>query len=139
LVGYTLLKPEEGLSLLRDTLKNPGNSFRRRFDALQAVRFLHDFRPDRAERKQLLEALWLLLDQRDIADLAIEALRRHRYAAATGRVLAVYDEQSPPIVRRAVIRFGLSFPGDPQAVEFTGRVRLEQPELVKDIEEFIKL
>jgi hypothetical protein len=139
LVGYTLLKPEAGVNLLYDILKNPKNSFAKRFDALRAVQFLHDFRPDRVKRKQMLEALCLTLNQDDCADIAVEALRQRNYSEPMKRVLALYREKSPPVMRWAVIRFALTFPKDPQAAEFLKRLRKEDPERVEDIEESLTI
>jgi len=139
LVGYTLLQPKAGMTLLGDTLKDSRKSFARRLDALQAVRFLHDFRPERVERQLLLEAMCLTLDQGDIMEVTVEMLRQLNYSKATERVLAGYSEQSPLVVRRVIIRFALSFPKDPRAVMFIVRLRQQQPEIVKDVEESMSL
>ncbi len=40
--------------------------------AWRAARFLHDFRPDLVDKKELAEGVAQLLSQKDIADLAAE-------------------------------------------------------------------
>ncbi len=140
LVGYTLLRPNEGTALLRGFLTQEKSRFMVRHAALRALRFLWDFRPDRVDRRQLQSALCVLLDQPDIADLAIEDLRKRNCAEEIVRVMDLYrkESHSAPIIRRAILRFALSCPRDPRAVEFVLGVRRDDPELVREVEESLE-
>jgi hypothetical protein len=133
LVGYTLLQPPEGRELLSGILKDSNKGFIERFTCLTALRFLHDFRPDRVNRAQFVDLLSPLLNQENIVDIAVEDLRRRGCSAPLDRVLAAYRDKAPPIVRHAVIRNALSFPGDSLAAEFVQRMRRQDPERVRDI------
>jgi hypothetical protein len=140
LAGYTLLKPQEGWVYINGLLKDPSKEFMLRYAALRAARFFWDSRPDVVPRKQLAEGVGALLDQSDVADLAIEDLRKWGQWDMTDRVLAIYDRKSHavPIVRRAVLRFALSSPA-PHATAFVDSMRKKDPDTVKDVEELLKL
>jgi hypothetical protein len=140
LAGYTLLRPKEGWTYTRAVLKDPQKEFMLRYAALRAVRFFWDSRPDVVERKDLADAVALLLDQGDIADLAIEDLRKWSQWTMTERVLRLYGQKSHdvPIVKRSIVRFALSSP-DPKAKAFIDEQRKRDPEMIKDAEELLRL
>ena len=141
LAGYTLLKPKEGWEYITGILGDPKKEFMLRYAALRSIRFFWDSRPDVIDKKKLLEGACLLLDQSDIADLAIEDLRKWKQKEVLGRVLALNDKSSHniPIVRRAILRYALSFQDQPPAAAFVKAARAKDNEWVKDVEELLKL
>src|SRR5947209_16736625 len=76
LAGYTMLQPKAGWEYIENILKDPSKEFMLRYAALRAVRFFWDSRPDILDKKDLVEGVCQLLEQSDIADLAIEDLRK---------------------------------------------------------------
>lgn len=141
LAGYAMLRPKEGWAYLRGILKEPSKEFMLRYAALRAARFFWDSRPDVIDRKELVEGVCELLDQGDIADLAIEDLRKWGRWEVADRVLALYGKKSHdiPIVRRAILRYALSCPNNTKAAAFVDAIRKKDPDLVKDTEELLKL
>jgi hypothetical protein len=140
LAGYTMLKPTEGWAYLRDILKDPSKEFIVRYSALRAVRFLHDSRPDVVPEKELISGACLLLEQGDIADLAIEDLRKWNRWEVADAVLGLFGKKSHdvPIIRRAILRYALSCP-QKKAEVFVDNLRKKDAEMVKDTEELLKL
>lgn len=140
-VGLTLLRSKEGLVLMRKTLSDAKQEFAVRYAALRALRFLADFRPDVLSRAQIAAAIELGLDQPDLADLAINALLALRDKNSLERVLAVpaRKDHDIPIIRRAVLRFALTFRDDPAASRFVETMRAKDQELVAALEELLKL
>jgi hypothetical protein len=112
-----------------------------RYAALRTVRFLWDSRPDLVGKKELTAAMGLLLDQSDIADLAIEDLRKRECWEVADRVLALQKTESfkIPIVRRAVLRFALSCKGNTAAAAYVAEQRKKDAQAVADAEELLKL
>jgi hypothetical protein len=142
LAGYTMLKPKEGWAYTRGILSDPSKEFMLRYAALRAGRFFHDSRPDVVGTKDVLAGVSALLDQSDIADLAIEDLRRWACWDLSGKILGLYGKKSHdiPIIRRAVLRFALSCPPQMEATTaFIADQRKKDPEMVKDAEELLKL
>ncbi len=140
LAGYTMLKPKEGWSYIQGILKDPKKEFMLRYAALRAARFFHDSRPDVIDKKELVKGVCLLLDQSDVADLAIEDLRKWGCWDVADRVLGLANKKSHdvPIVQRAILRYALSCP-DKKAAAFVTTMRQKNAEMVKDVEELLKL
>ncbi len=140
LAGYTMLQPKDGWAYLVGTLKDSSKEFMLRYAALRAVRFFWESRPDVVQTKELVDGVCQLLDQSDIADLAIEDLRKWGRWEVADRVLALYGKKSHdiPIVRRSILRYALSCP-DKKTAAFVEEHRKRDPEMVKDTEELLKL
>jgi hypothetical protein len=141
LVGYTLLRPKEGLAQVRKVASQGKEEFMLRYQALKALRFLGRERPDVLPRAQLIEASCLMLEQPDIADLIIEDMRRLAEGSILDRVLSLYGKKEfdIPIIRRAIIRFALTLSKNPKAAQFVEERRAEDPEGVEAVEEALKL
>jgi hypothetical protein len=140
LAGQVLLQPREGLEYLRGLLSNPKREFPLRYAALKAVRFFHDSRPDVIDPKDTVLAAALLLEQKDICDLAIEDLRKWKcWDDYTTYILKLKDRPTHdlPIVRRAVLRFMLCSPL-PEAKAYVAEVRKVDEDLVTTAEELLK-
>lgn len=135
LSGYIELKPREGWELAHKLLGNERRPFTERLSVLGTLRFYHGWKPDDS-RRDVLKGLAVLLPQGDIADLAVEDLRRWQLWDLTTDVLALYGKKShdAPILQRALLRYALSCP-KPEADRFVAQRRKEDPELIKDIEE----
>lgn len=140
LAGYVMLKPAEGWAYVRSVLKDPSKEFMLRFAALRTARFFMDSRPEVVPPQEVLDGVASMLDQADIADLAIEDLRKWKRWDAADRVLALTSKPSHdiPIVKRTILRYALSCP-KPEAAAFVEAMRKKDSETVKDVEELLKL
>jgi hypothetical protein len=146
LAGYVMLKPKEGWAYTLDLLKDGKKEFMLRYASLRAVRFLWDSRPDLIAKKELEAGMAVLLDQSDIADLAIDDLRKRECWDMADRVLALQKTKSYeiPIVRRAILRFALSCKDHDKdkskaAAAYVAEQRKNDPQMVADAEELLKL
>jgi hypothetical protein len=141
LAGYVLLDRKEGWDFLRSVISNPKEEFLVRYSALKAVRFFVDLRPDVIARGPLIDAACTLIRQPDIADLAIEDLRKWKCWDRTDEVLGLQGTpgfKKLPIIRRAVLRFALSCPKE-VAVQYVKEQRSKDPQGVADAEELLQL
>jgi hypothetical protein len=138
LSGYIYLRQKEGWELACAVLQEPRQPFARRVAVLGALRFYHAWRP-RESGEPILRCLDVLINQPDMADLAIEDLRRWQMWDLTGNVLAQFakESHSAPITRRAILRYGLSCP-DPAARDFIASQRKLNAGLVADVEESLQ-
>jgi hypothetical protein len=139
LTGYVLLRPREGWAYVRGLL-DPTGDFQLRLMGFREIQFLDSTRPGLVPRKDLLAGLRILLDQADFADLPIEYLRRQRCWELTGQILPLFTRESykEPSMRGAILRYALQCPG-PQARKFVAAARRDDPALVADMEELLKL
>lgn len=139
LLGYTLLRPKEGWAHLRSILGEPALAFSVRYEAFKAIRILGGARQGVVKHEEWLDGVLLLLGQGDIADLAVEELRRHKCWEPAEQVLGYYgkDSHAVPIVRRTIIRYALSCPEKPIVKDFLAARRKERPDLVRQIKEIM--
>jgi hypothetical protein len=133
--GYIHLKPEEGWRLALDMLRESSKDFQVRFAVLRTLRFYYGWKPQES-KAGVLRGLASVLPQGDLADLAIEDLRRWQLWDLTDDVLAQYGKKShdAPLMRRAIIRYAMCCP-KPRAAEFVAQRRRDDPEAVRDVEE----
>ena len=136
--GFIQLKPDEGWRLALDILRDPSKEFRKRDAVLRTLRFYYGWKP-KDVKENVLKGLASALPQGDLADLAIEDLRRWRLWDLTDDVLAQYGKKShdAPLMRRAIIRYALSCP-KPSAAEFITQRRRDDAEAVRDVEEALQ-
>lgn len=138
LSGYIHIRPKEGWQLAQDILRDSKRPFNQRCAVIGTVRFYHRWKGKEIDR-EALRAFGVLLDQGDIADMAIEDLRQWKLWELTPSVLAQYGKKShdAPIMRRAIIRYALCCPRE-EAARFIGQRRKQEPDLVKDVEESLE-
>ena len=140
LAGYVMLAKKEGWDYLRAMLQDPKKEFGTRYAALRAARFFYDFRPDVVAKKDVIDAVALLLDESEIADLAIEDLRKWQVWSLADRILALKDKKSHdiPIIKRSILRYALQCPTD-AAKAFVAERRKQDPDAVQSAEELLNL
>ncbi len=137
-----MIDPKGGWEFTKGLMKDSGKEFLIRYAALRATRFIHAYRPDLVKSEELAEGVAPLLNQNDISDLAIDDLRKWGCSDMTPRVLALRDSdayRTTPVVRRAVLRFALSFPTVAADQTFVTAQRQADPQGVADVEELLKL
>src|SRR5262249_20144453 len=142
LAGYVMLEPKGGWKYVREILNDSSKEFLLRYAALRCARFFWEFRPDGVDKKDLVEGIALLIDQDDIADLAIEDLRKWKRWEMTDKILGLFDKKSHdiPIIRRAILRFALNAPKEQtKAAEFVQAQKKKDAEWVKDVDELLQL
>jgi hypothetical protein len=136
--GYINLKPREGWELARKILADKKLPFPPRYAAVRTLRFYHGWKP--AESKtEILRGFDSLIEDGEMADLAVEDLRQWQTWDLTGKVLAQFGKPShnAPIIRRTIIRYALCCPL-PAARQFVETVRRQDPNTVRDLEEGLK-
>jgi hypothetical protein len=136
--GYIQLRPEEGWTLALDLLRDSSKDFQIRFAVVRTLRFYHGWKPEECKAR-VLRGLAAVLPQGDIADLAVEDLRRWQMWDLTDDVLALYGKKShdAPLMRRAIVRYAMSCP-KPKAKDFVAQRRRDEPDLVRDVEESLQ-
>ena len=138
LAGYITLRPKEGWALTYELLGDEKQSFLVRYATVRTLRFLHNTRPVES-RSQVLHGLRLMIPQAELADMAISDLCKWKVWDHTALVLAQYGKASheTPIVKNSIVRYALTCPL-PEARSFVDRLRKQDPDLVRDIEDDLR-
>ncbi len=145
LAGYVMLDKTAGWNYLLGIIGNPKKDFSERYAGLRTVRFFWESRPDVIPRAQVLDAMKVLMDQSDLADLPIEDLRKWRTWELTPVVLGYAARESHggiPIVRRSILKFALAAqqadPTNKAAADFVAAARQRDARQVEFLETLLK-
>lgn len=138
LAGYITMRPQEGWAFAHDALKNDKNKFVLRYAVLRTMRFFYNAHPDETAA-QVLHGEGLAIAHTDISDVAIQDLIRWKRWEHTKLIVSCYDKSShkSPIVKNSIVRYALACP-QPEARALVERVRRQDPELVRYLEEELK-
>ena len=100
LAGYIELRPKQGWDLAVDILRDSRRPFPDRMAVLGTLRFYHGWKSEQV-RNEVVRGLGVLLEQGDIADMAINDLRTWQYWDLTADVLAQYGKKThdAPLMR----------------------------------------
>lgn len=136
--GLIELRPEQGWAMVQQILRDPKRPFSDKFSALGTLRFYHACKPTES-RKEIALSLSAVVEFGDMADMAIEDLRRWQWWELTKTVLAQYAKPThvAPLVRRSIIRYALCCP-EAEAGEFVKARRLAEPDVVKQVEQALE-
>jgi hypothetical protein len=138
--GYIHLRPREGWDLAMKILQDDKKPFAVRFAVVRTLRFYHNWKQEES-KDNILRGEHIILSQSDIADMAIEDLRRWQLWDLTPDVLALHGKKGfdAPILRQAILRYALSCPqSDVAAAAFVAERRKQDPDGVKDAEDALK-
>jgi hypothetical protein len=135
LCGYISLRPADGWDLVARALADGRRPITERLAVSRTLRFFHSWKPAES-RAHVLRGLGVMVADGDLADLAVEDLRRWKVWDLTDAVLAQYGKAShaAPIVKRTIGRYALCCPL-PQARRFVQELRRQDPGMVRDLEE----
>ncbi len=114
LAGYVMITPKDGWKYVSEIFKDSSKDFMLRYAALRTARFLWDFRPDLVAKKNIVATVVPMMTQEDIADLAIEDLRKWQRWEMLAKVLALFDDKSldKPIIKRLDPSLCLELPAE---------------------------
>jgi hypothetical protein len=138
--GYIQLKPRDGWELAMKTLQDEKKPFALRYAVVRTLRFFHNWKPEDT-KETILRGEGIILGQIDVADMAIEDLRRWQMWELTPDVLALHGKKGfdAPILRQAILRYALSCPkSEVAAAAFVAERRKQDPDGVSDAEDALK-
>jgi len=143
LAGYILVDQNNGWKYTKSLITSNTNDFSKRHAGLRTIRFLWDTHMGHIPKEELLSTMEQFVNQGDIADMAIDDLRKWKQWMFTDRILqqSKRDTHIGALVQRAVLRYMLSCPHDkyPGAKDYVEAVRKINPEKIKDAQEILDL
>lgn len=142
LAGYTVLDPKAGQELLAGVIADRKKDFSTRYAALRTVRFFHTYRPELLKTDALVDMMKALVGQDDIADIAIDDLRKWKAWDETKFVLGFVGQESHNslINKRAILRFAIQAAeaGKDDAKAYVAKARADNPDRVKETEDLLR-
>ena len=139
LAGYMQKKPREGWALLQTILADGKKPLLLRLAVLRTLRYNQGANP-KESRPRIVQAMRAVLTQGELADLAVEDLRRWGIWDLTAEVLKLYGQKGfdSPLMKRAIIRYALTCPPIKESIAFLAARRTADADVVKDVEEGLK-
>lgn len=150
--GYLLLTGEKGLDLLdAQKLQNKEVPFSETYAAMQALRFMWTYAPEKIDKDRLRQSMRGLLDRPELADLVIADLARWKDWSVQDRLMTLYgaDEYNIPSIKRAIVRYLLvctkdvpegsdakAPPHAAKAKKLLAELREKDPKIVQEAERF---
>ncbi len=146
LAAYTMLEPEKGWTFLKSLVADSEKPFLFRYQGLQTMRFMWENRPDlvnkddAAARKEIVSGVAGIINATDMADFAIEDLRKWKRWEYADQVLDLFGQKkyNAPIIRKAVLRYALQCP-TPRAMAFVKEQVTRDREWVEETRELLEL
>lgn len=145
LASYLMLQPKEGWAYLQKMLADGKEDFYVRYAALRTLRFFWDQRADLLAKNDVIAGMCIVLDQPDMADFAVEDLRRWQRWELADRILDLFAKEThnTAVVKRSILRYALqcSYGKSPPAriKRFIDEQRRRDPEWVNDAAELLNL
>ncbi len=140
LAGLVLLNPSLGWKWASESLSSlPTRALTERLATLRALKMLHstgikEYRE--VERPEMLAVIEKSLGQKDIADLAIDYLRNWKQVRLEKQVISSFPAKGEaPLLSRSVLQYAIAFRARPACADFLEKVKIEQPDLLREIEE----
>jgi len=136
--GLIEIRPEAGWKRAIELLEDPKRPYQDKLSVLGTLRFFQAYKAE-TYRKPILAGMAAVVVRGDMADMAIEDLRRWKQWDLTKLILDQYEKptHAAPLVKNAILRYALSCP-DAEAVAFVKNVRTTNPAAVREIEESIE-
>jgi hypothetical protein len=146
MMAYAMLEPDKGWKFLKGMVQDKDQPFLVRYSGLQTLRFLYEARPDivskdeSAAKKEVLNGLAGVLKVTDMADFAIEDLRKWKRWEYADQVIGLFGQKefNAPIIRKSVLRYALQCPKD-EAKSFVKTQEARDKEWVDDTRELLDL
>jgi hypothetical protein len=137
--GLIHLRPREGWNLVHEMLRDGTKPFQQRLAVVRSIEFYQASQPEKF-KEQILKAIEIMILQGELADYAVEDLRRWKLWDRTREVLALFGKKGydAPIMQRTIVRYALCCPRDAVVTEFLNQVQKKDPELIKSQEELLQ-
>ena len=133
--GLIALDPKTGWATTVGLIADDKTPYQHKLAAMGTLRFFQTCQP-KAHRADILAGMKAVVQRGDMADMAVEDLRRWGWWDLTAVVLAQYGKptHAAPLVKNAILRYAITCRDEP-SLALVRAARLADATLVADIEE----
>jgi hypothetical protein len=136
--GLIQMRPAEGWKRAVALIDDPKRPYQDKLAVLGTLRFFHAYLPT-DHRTAILTGMAAVVARGDMADMAIEDLRRWQWWDLTKHIVKQYNQPThgAPLVKNAILRYALTCP-DADAAAFVKAVAASEPALLREVQESLK-
>ena len=136
--GLIHMRPGDGWKRAIALIDDPKRPYQDKLAVLGTLRFFHAYQPE-VHRKAILAGMAAVVARGDMADMAIDDLRRWKWWDLTKAIIAQYNQptHTAPLVKNAIVRYALTCP-DTDAAAFVKTVAASEPDLLRETRESLE-
>jgi len=136
--GLIQMRTAEGWKRAVALIDDPKRPYQDKLAVLGTLRFFHAYQPTE-HRKAILAGMSAVIARGDMADMAIEDLRRWQWWDLTKHIVRQYNQPThgAPLVKNAILRYGLTCP-DADAAAFIKTVAASETALLREVQESLE-
>ena len=141
MVALIRLHPDKGWKALDGFLKADDTPLQTRLSCIRSIKVAGEIMQDKSDKAEIFKALNIALKQGELADLAIEELRKMKYWGFTQEILNIYGTKgyTAPVMKRAFLRYALTAPKDPQIEKFLALIETKDSQMILEVKESLGL
>ena len=141
MVALIRLHPDKGWNALDGFLKADDTPLQTRLSCIRSIKVAGEIMQDKSDKAEIFKALNIALKQGELADLAIEELRKMKYWGFTQEILNIYGTKgyTAPVMKRAFLRYALTAPKDPVIEKFLAQLETKDSQMILEVKESLGL
>ena len=141
MVALIRLHPAQGWNALDGFLKADNTPLQTRLSCIRSIKVANEIMQGKSDKAEIFKALGIALKQGELADLAIEELRKMKHWGFTQEVLNIYGTKgyTAPVMKRAFLRYALTAPKDPQIEKFLAQLETKDSQMLLEVKESLGL
>lgn len=141
MVALIRLHPDKGWKALDGFLKADDTPLQTRLSCIRSIKVAGEIMQDKSDKAEIFKALNIALKQGELADLAIEELRKMKYWGFTQEILNIYGTKgyTAPVMKRAFLRYALTAPKDPVIEKFLAQLETKDSQMILEVKESLGL
>ncbi len=141
MVALIRLHPNKGWNALDDFLRADDTPLQTRLSCMRSIKVASEILQDKSDKGEIYKALNIAIKQGELADLAIEELRKMKHWGFTQEILSIYGTKgyTAPVMKRAFIRYALTAPRDSVVEKFLAQCEANESQMILEVKESLGL
>lgn len=141
MVALIRLHPDKGWNALHGFLRADDTPLQTRLSCIRSIKVANEILQGKSDKSEIFKALSIAFRQGELADLAIEELRKMKHWGYTQDILNLYGTKgyTAPVMKRAFLRYALTAPKEPVVENFLAQCEIKDPQTILEVKESLGL
>ena len=141
MVALIRLHPDKGWNALHGFLRADDTPLQTRLSCIRSIKVANEILQGKSHKSEIFKALSIAFRQGELADLAIEELRKMKHWGYTQDILNLYGTKgyTAPVMKRAFLRYALTAPKEPVVENFLAQCEIKDPQTILEVKESLGL
>jgi len=141
MVALIRLHPNKGWNALDGFLRAEDTPLQTRLSCIRSIKVANEILEGKSDKGEIFKALNIAIKQGELADLAIEELRKMKHWGFTQEILNLYGTKgyTAPVMKRAFLRYTLTAPKDRVVENFLAQWEMKDSQIILEVKESLGL